>query len=621
MSKKGDTIHQFEYKAEMKQLLNLIIHSLYTHPEVFLRELISNASDALNKVRVLKLTDKNVIDPEAELKITIKADEKKKTFSIEDSGIGMTEEDLINNIGTIARSGTLEYLQTHKNDQKALEEELIGKFGVGFYSVFMVTDEVIIETRHASENAKGYRWRSSGEGTFTIEEIVKKERGTKIAFTLKETAKEFAEEFKIKSIINKYSNFADFPIYLGDEKINTVSALWRKNASDVTESDLNEFYKYISNDYEEPLGHLQLNLEGASVNFKALLFIPKNAPFDLYRNPHFYKGLNLYSNKILIQNECKDLMPEYLGFIKGVVDTIDLPLNVSREVTQSSPVMAKIKKAIVKRVFALLSDWAEKDSEKYLTFYKNFGRLLETGINSDFENRDKIMELLRYESSTKKSGELVSLKEYVGRMKDDQKEIYYISGDSRDALESNPNLEYFKKNDIEVFFLTDPIDVFIFPSLSEYDKKKIKSIDKADIELKPEDKIEKPEDNLSQSLLDLFKETLGERVENVVASKRLVDSPVTLVAGKDAMDPQIERMMKMMNQGHMGMGAKKIMEVNTDHPLIRNLSKKYLANSTDPFIKTCIEQLYAGSLLIEGDIKSPSDFVKRMNQIIEEATK
>jgi molecular chaperone HtpG len=621
MSKKQDQVHQFEYKAEMKQLLDLIIHSLYTHPEVFLRELISNASDALNKVRILKLTDPDIIDPDAELKITINADSKKKTFSIADTGIGMTEEDLINNIGTIARSGTLQYLKDHKDDQKALQEELIGKFGVGFYSVFMVTDEVIIETRHAAKDSKGVRWRSTGEGTFTIEEIEKAERGTKIAFTLKEDSKEFAEEHTIKETINKYSNFADFPIFFKDEKINTVSAIWRKSQSDVTDTERNEFYKFISNDYEEPLGHLHMALEGSVVNFKALLFIPKNAPFDMYRNPNFFKGLHLYSNKILIQSECKDLIPEYMGFLRGVVDTIDLPLNVSREVTQNSPLMIKIKSAIMKKVFAFLQDWAEKDVDKYNEFYKNFGRLLETGMNSDFENRDKIMELLRYESSAKSAGEFVSLKDYVSRMKPDQKEIYYISGDSRQALEANPNLEYFKKNDIEVFFLYDPIDVFTFPSLFEYDKKKIKSIDKADIELKAEDKIEKGDNKLSESLLTLFKETLGERVADVVASKRLVDSPVTLVAGKDAMDPQIERMMKMMNQPGAGMNAKKIMEVNTDHPLVRNLSRRYLANSNDPIIKTCIEQLYSGALLIEGDIASPTDFVKRMNTIIEEATK
>jgi len=619
MPKDTDSVHKFEYKAEMKQLLNLIVHSLYTHPEVFLRELISNASDALNKVRVRQLTDKNIIDPDAELKITIKADAKKKTFLIEDSGIGMTEDDLVNNIGTIARSGTLEFLQTNKSNDKALEEELIGKFGVGFYSVFMVADEVIIETRHADVDSKGYRWRSSGEGTFTVEEIEKGERGTRIAFTLKESAKEFGEKSKITETINKYSNFADFPIYLGEEKVNTVSALWRKSSADIKESEVNEFYKFISNDYDNPQGHLHMSLEGAVVNFKALLFIPQNAPYDMYRNPNFYQGLHLYSNKILIQSECKDLMPEYLGFIKGVVDTIDLPLNVSREVTQASPLMSKIKNNITKKVFDFLKNWAENEPEKYNAFYKNFGRLLETGLSTDFENRDKIIELLRYESSQQKAGEIVSLKDYVSRMNDDQKEIYYLSGESREALEANPNLEYFKKNNIEVILLTDPIDIFSFPSIFEYDKKKIKSIDKSDIDLKAEDTIEKGEDNLSKSLLSLFKDTLSDRVADVISSKRLVDSAVTLVAGKDSMDPQMERMMKMMNQVHTS--SKKIMEVNTAHPLVRNLSKRYLTDSNDPFIKTCIEQLYAGAVLIDGDATSPTDFVKRMNQIIEEATK
>ena len=362
-----------------------------------------------------------------------------------------------------------------------------------------------------------------------------------------------------------------------------------------------------------------MSIEGTVVNFKALLFIPQKAPFDLYRNPNFFKGLHLYSNKILIQRECKDVIPEYMGFLRGVVDTIDLPLNVSREVTQSSPLMIKIKNAIVKKVFSYLTEMAAKEPEKYVQFYKNFGRLLEAGINSDFENRDKIIELLRYESSMKKPDELVSLEEYVSRMSEDQKEIYYFSGESRDGLESSPNLEYLKKNEIEVILLTDPIDIFTFPSLVEYKNKKIKSIDKADIDLKAEDSIEKPDDSLSQSLLSVFKEALGDRVKDVVSSKRLVDSPVTLVASQDSLNPHMERMMQMMNKQETL--SKKIMEVNTEHPLIRNLSKRYLANSNDPFIRTCIEQLYEGALIMEGTIASPADFVKRMNTIIEEATR
>jgi len=616
MEKHTEHMHKFEFKAEMKQLLSIIIHSLYSHPEVFLRELISNSSDALNKIRFRKLTDTNIIDPEAELRIKIEVDSKKQTFSIEDSGIGMTEEELINNIGTLARSGTLEFLSQVKEQQKQFDGNLIGKFGVGFYSVFMVADEVCIETRHADAASKGYLWKSTGEGTFTVEEIEKNDRGTKIYFKLKDTAVEFCQEYKIKEVINKYSNFADFPIYLKDEKINRVTALWHKKTEELKETELDEFYKFLTNDYEAPLGHMHLSIEG-TVNFKALIFIPKTAPTDLYRL-HTEKSLHLYSSKILIQNDCKELLPDYLRFVKGVVDTEDLPLNVSREVTQASPAMSKIKDMLTSKILAFLQTWAEKEKEKYSTFYTNFGPLLKIGINSDFENRDKIIELFRFESSLKSKGELISFKEYSTGMSPDQKEIYYLSGESRATLEKNPNLEYFNKNKIEVMLLTDPIDIFVMPSINEYDKKPIKSIEKADIELKPEDKIEKPDDNLSKSLISLFKETLREKVEDVVASKRLVDSPVTLVVGKSGLDPQMEKMMRAMNKDYST--AKKIMEINLTHPLIRNLSKIYLSDTTNPLLRKCITQLYEGALFIEGELPVSTDFVKRMNEIMQEAT-
>lgn len=616
MDKQTEHIHKFEFKTEMKQLLSIIIHSLYSHPEVFLRELISNSSDALNKIRFRKLTDTNIIEPDAELRIKIEVDTKKQTFSIEDSGIGMTEEELINNIGTLARSGTLEFLSQVKEQQKQFDGNLIGKFGVGFYSVFMVADEVCIETRHANTGSKGYLWKSTGEGTFTVEEIEKENRGTKIYFRLKDSASEFCQEYKIKEVINKYSNFADFPIYLKDEKINKVTALWHKKTEEIKETELDEFYKFITNDYESPLGHMHLSIEGA-VNFKALIFIPKTAPTDLYRL-HTEKSLHLYSSKILIQNDCKELLPDYLRFVKGVVDTEDLPLNVSREVTQASPAMAKIKDMLTSKILSYLQTWAEKEKDKYSTFYTNFGPLLKIGINSDFENRDKIIELFRFESSLKSKGELISFKEYASAMSPDQKEIYYLSGESRATLEKNPNLEYFNKNKIEVMLLTDPIDIFVIPSINEYDKKPIKSIEKADIELKPEDKIEKPDDNLSKSLISLFKETLREKVEDVVASKRLVDSPVTLVVGKTGLDPQMEKMMRAMNKDYST--AKKIMEINLTHPLIRNLSKIYLSDTTNPLLRKCITQLYEGALFIEGELPVSTDFVKRMNEIMQEAT-
>ncbi len=617
MSEQETKIHKYEYKAEMKQLLDIIIHSLYTHPEVFLRELISNASDALNKLRFKKLTDKNIIDPDAELLIKIDFDSKAQTFSIEDNGIGMTEADLVNNIGTVAKSGTMEFIKKLKEENKPFDVNLIGKFGVGFYSVFMVTDEVTIETRYADSTSKGYSWKSTGEGTYTIEEIDKSDRGTKISFKLKDNFKEFSEEYKIKEIINKYSNFADFPIYLKKEKVNTVSALWHRKSSEIKENELTEFYKFITNDFDEPLAHLHLSVEGA-VNFKSLLFIPKSAPFDFLRTRDI-KSIHLYSNKILIQDDCKEVLPEYLRFAKGIVDTIDLPLNVSREVTQKSPVMIKIKNTLTSKILSFLQDMASNDPKKYEEFYKNFGPLMKTGINMDFANREKIIELLRFETTLTKKGEISSLKEYISRMKESQKEIYYVSGEKRDDLEKNPNLEYFIKNGIEVLLLTEPVDIFVVPTIMEYDKKNLKSIDKADIDLMPEDKIEKADDNLSKSLLSLFKDTLKDKVEDVLASKRLVDSAVTLVVGKNAMDPQIERMMKMMH--NESAPSKKILEINLSHPLIKNLSKIYIADQNSPLLKKCIFQLYDGALFIEGEIPSGADFIKRMTELMEEATK
>ena len=609
---------EFEYQAEMKQLLHLIVHSLYTHPEVFLRELISNASDAMNVVRFRQLTDTTMIDRDAPLEVRITMDKETRAFSIEDSGIGMTKEELINHIGTIARSGTLAFLRQVKKDQKSLDGDLIGQFGVGFYSTFMVTDEVTIETRHANQDSVGYRWKSLGEGKFSIEEIDRAKRGTKISFVLKEESKEFAEEWRVKQIIKKYSNFVDFPVYVGEEKVNTVTALWQKRKDDLKEEELNEFYKYLSNDFQAPLGYLHVALEG-SVNFKSLLFIPETAPVALFSEKD-YKGLHLYVNRVLIQDDCKDLLPEYLRFIKGVVDTEDLPLNVSREVTQNSPVMAKINKTLTGKVLGLLEDWAANDAAKYEKFYRGFSPLLKTGINTDFSNRDKLVNLLRFESSATEKGQFTSFKEYVARMASEQKEIYYVSGDHRETIERNPNLEYFKKHGIEVLFLTDPVDVFVVPSLIEYDKKPLKSIDKADIEVKPEEANEAGlTESASTSLLTTFKELLLDKVEDVVASKRLVDSAVTLVVGKEGMDSQTERMMKMFNKEYAG--SKKIMEVNLSHPLIKNLWHLHQQDSKSPLLKTMVWQLYEAALLLEGNLSSPTDFVARMTEIMERATR
>jgi molecular chaperone HtpG len=609
---------QFEFRAELKQLLHLIIHSLYTHPEIFLRELISNSSDALNKIRFRMLTDKKVIDPEKELKIWIEVDEKKKLFSIEDSGIGMTKQELIEEIGTVAHSGTLEFLRKIQQDKKQLDGNLIGQFGVGFYSVFMVTDEVTIETRHADVDSKGYRWSSKGEGTFTVEEIERKERGTKISFTLKKEAEEFSDAFRIKEIIKKYSNFVDFPILVGKEQVNRVTAIWQRPKSEIKNEELTEFYKFISDDYQPPLGHLQLAIEGA-VNFKALIFIPETAPLTFFRED-LEKTVHLYSNKIFIQDNAKELVPEYLRFIKGVVDSEDIPLNVSREWVQSSPVIAKIKNTLVSKILGFLEEWAKNEPERYKKFYQNFGSLFKTGVNSDFANRDKIIDLLRFESTRTENEQLASLKEYVSRMKEGQKEIYYLSGENKEIIKRNPNLEYFRKNEYEVLLLTDPIDIFIIPGIPEYDKKPLKSIEKADLDLKPDEKAaeEALSAGLAKSLISVFKETLGDKVEDVIESKRLVNSPVTLVSGKEGLDSSMEKMMKFMNKDFSG--SKKILELNTQHPLIKNLARINLVSSKDPLLRNCILQLYEGALLINNNLESPSEFISRMTEIMQKAT-
>lgn len=614
-------VQEFEYKAEMKQLLDLIVHSLYTHPEIYLRELISNASDALSKVRFNALTDQEMLDKEVDLVIRITIDPKEMTFVIEDSGVGMTEEELIANLGTVAKSGTLGFMQSLKEQQKQLDGNLIGQFGVGFYSVFMVTEEVTVETRSSHPGSQGFRWRSGGQGTYTIEKIDKAERGTKISFKFKEESKEFAEEYRVEQIVKKYSNFVDFPIYLGDKQLNSITALWQRSKNELKDEEVNEFYKFIANDYQDPLDYLPVSVEGM-VTFKALLFLPKEAPPEmLYRQGELENhGPQLYVKKVLIQNECRDLLPEYLRFIAGVVDTEDLSLNVSREVVQSSPVMAKIRQILTGKILGWFESLAKEQPEKFKTFYKAFGPIIKIGLNTDFTNRDKLIELLRFESTKTVDGEYVTLKEYSERMGADQKEIYYHSGTSKGQLLAHPNLEYFQEMGIEVLLLSDPVDVFVIPSIHEYDKKPLKSIEKADIDFSKKNK-ETPEpiaENLLSPVLQLFRETLGEGVEDVIESHRLVNSPVTLVSGKDGLDSQMEKMMKMM-RSDMPAG-KRILEVNTAHPIIRNLAGLISADPANPLIVTAMKQLYEGALFLEGGLDSTTGFLSRMNELIEAAT-
>lgn len=613
----SNSTKEFKFKAEMKQLLNIIIHSLYTNPEVFLRELISNSSDALNKLRFLKLTNENIIQPEKELFIKIELDKENGIFSISDSGIGMTEKELINQLGTVAKSGTLEFLKNLKKSNTEINGNLIGQFGVGFYSVFMVTDEVTVETRSALPDNPSLRWVSQGEDKFSIEHIDEIDRGTKISFKLKDEYKDFAQDHYVKSILNKYSNFIDYEIYVNNEKVNNVKPIWEKRKEDISEDELKEFYKFISNDYEPYLDYLQLNIEG-NVNFKAIVFIPSVA------NPMFMreftdKTLSLYTNKVFISDEIKEILPDYLRFVKGVIDTEDLPLNVSREVVQSSPVTAKISRVLSGKILQMLEDWAANDKPKYETFFKQFGSLFKLGITTDFSNRERLIELYRFNTSACKTDELTSFKEYVARMKPEQKEIFYLSGSSIESIKHNPNLEYFKKMDYEVIFLPDPTDLFVFPYIFEYDKKPIIAIDKYKIEESQKPDSEKPEaDEKSNSLIEAFKRVLKDEVEDVRISHRLVDSPVTLVAGDNALDAQTEKMMQLLDKNFKA--QKKILEINLEHPLIKNLSKLNSETNSNPLLEKSILQLFDGAGLIYGEIKSPVDFNQRMIDFMIKAT-
>ncbi len=611
----------YKFKAEMRRLLDLIVNSLYANPDIFLRELISNSSDALNKVRFLKLTNSNVIDPEAELRIDIEVSESDGSFSISDTGIGMTKKDLINKLGTVASSGAAEFLSKLKGKGEEIQKELIGKFGVGFYSAFMVTDQITVETLYAAKGSRGYRWISKGEEDFFIEEIDRKKRGTKIYFKFKEEYKEYANAAKIESIVKEYSNFVDFPIYINGKKVDTVKAIWQKSKDEIDEKELKEFYKFVSGDFQDPLGHIVLSIEGA-VNFKAILFVPQSAPPSIFQD-FLDKSARLYSNKILIQENCKDLLPDYLRFVRGAVDTEDLPLNVSRETIQKSPKIAKIRKILTDKILGLLKEWLEKEPEKYDKFFKEFGFILKAGLSSDFANKEKLLELVKYETSELPKGKTKTLKEYVKTMPEDQKEIYFAIGDNRDLIEKNPQLEYFKDKGFEVILLYDPADVFTFPYIGEFEGKPIVSIEKAkidDSDLAKPDK-EKLSDAETKELTEFVKSVLGDKVEKVSASKRLTRSPAAIVSSEKGLDKHMEKALSYLDKNFQE--SKKVLEINPSHPLIINLGRaiKNKENKESELIKKIAYALYENAKLTDGKLDDPISFIEANYEIMSEVVK
>jgi len=618
---------KFHFKAEVKQLLDILVHSLYTSRDIFLRELISNSSDALDKLRFESNKGTKIIDNNLPLEIKITFDEKKKILTIEDSGIGMTKDEIISDIGTIAKSGSAEFLK-QLTDTKQDASNIIGKFGVGFYSIFMVAKEVIIKTKSYKKDEPAIMWKSDGLGDYEISELDDKiKRGTTIEIHLKDDAEEFAEKYRLESIIKKYSNFIQFPILLEKEKVNTVSAIWREPKNSVTKEQYAEFYKYLSFDSEEPFEIIHTSVD-APIQFSALVFIPKKSNEWFKYNREDY-GLDLYVKRVLIQHKNKDLLPEYLSFIVGVVDSEDLPLNISRETLQEDIIFNKISSSVTSQVLSYLQKIAKDDKEQYAKFWKEHGQIFKLGY-MDFANAEKYTGLLRFNSSSSKDAdELVSLDEYVKRMKKDQKEIYYAPGQSRDALALDPHLEIFKSKGIEVLYLYDPIDEFVISALNKYKDFDLKSVENADPnklekiesveEKKEETKKLSSDDQLHfDSLLAKMKEVLGDRIEDVKESNRLKDSPSCIVAKEEGMSASMQKMLKLANQ-NIG-EQKKIFEVNKDHKLLRNLLTVFKKSSDDNYIKNVTEQLYESALLLEGSLDDPHRLVNRLNKMLEESS-
>jgi molecular chaperone HtpG len=620
----ADNKQSLEFQTEAKQVLHLMIHSLYTHKEVFLRELISNASDALDKLRFESLTNP-ALAPLAgggEPGIRIKLDPKAKTIMVSDNGIGMTRQEAIGNLGTIARSGSKEFLERLSGDQKT-DSNLIGRFGVGFYSVFMVASQVKVVTRRAgAKPEEAVVWESAGETGYTIEETVKEAQGTDITVYLNDDAAEYADRWKVRSLIRKYSDFIAFPITLPDEKgkdevVNQTKPIWCRPAVEVTSEQYEEFYQQVLAGVDKPLAVLHGRAEGVT-EYSSLLFIPASSPFDLFSLERKH-GIKLYVKRVFILDNCKELLPEYLRFVKGVVDSEDLPLNVSREILQKNPLVERIRKSLVTKILGKLADMAAGEPESYRTFWKAFGSALKEGIHTDPENREKLIELLRFPSSMGAPDELVSLKTYAGRMRADQKEMYYITGETRELVEKSPHLEVFRAKSIEVLFLADPIDEWIVPDIYNYDNKKLKSITQGDLDLgdlgKEEQEARKKAETRFKKLSERIKNILAGQVKDVRVTTRLKDSPACLVSEENAMGAHMEKIMKAMGQEVPS--APQILEINAGHPVITNLNSRYEKNPTDPELEEWVRLLYEQAMIAEGRmVPDPLAYSKRVNALL-----
>lgn len=636
METRKETHH---FRTEVQQLLNLIIHSLYSHKEIFLRELISNASDAIDKLRFKSQLEPGLLENDPEFRIRITADPAARTITVSDNGIGMTYDEVIENIGTIAKSGTAGFLEAIKESKGLVKPELIGQFGVGFYSAFMVAERVTLTTR-AAGSSLGTRWESAGDGSYTIEETVKEARGTDVILHLRkreEDEQDFTNEWVLRDIVKRHSDFVSYPIVMAverhepipekeqivgsdgqpikertvirDETLNSMKAIWTRNKDDVTDEEYAEFYKHISHDWNEPLTKLHMHLEGTT-EYDALLFIPSHAPFDFFR-PGRKHGIHLYCKRVFIMDDCQELLPEYLGFIQGVVDAPDLNLNVSREILQHDPLMRNIRKNLVKRILDLL---AGMEKEQYNTFYKEFGQILKIGIQSDTENKDRIAKLLRYR--TTKSGEqLISLKEYVDNMRVDQDGIYYITGENAAALLNSPHLERLREKDIEVLLMTEPIDEWTAQSLHEYEGKVLKSAEKGDLALVDIDAATK--DSFT-ALFTFVKEQLQDKIRDVRASTHLKESVACLSGDAYQMSGYLEKMLKAYGQPVQE--VKRVLELNIEHPVLQKLKTLHAKDKDDPVLKDYSQLLLDMAIIGEGGtVENPARFSKMVGDLMSNA--
>ena len=613
-----------KFQTEVNQLLHLIIHSLYSSKEIFLRELISNASDALDKLKYLTLTDDTFKSIKYDPKIEISyLDKDNKLLTVSDCGIGMNKDGLAKNLGTIARSGTKQFLENLTGDSKK-DSSLIGQFGVGFYSSFMVADKVEVISRKAGEK-EAWIWTSDGKSGYSIDNSVRKTAGTDIVLHLNDEGKEFVNRWEIQNIIKKYSNHIPFPIFLhyeeekydkkgevkGKEKktdqVNAASAFWKRPKSELKKKDYNEFYKTISQDHEDPMMHIHTQAEG-TLDYTTLFYIPKIAPFDLFQVDH-QAGVKLYVKRVFITEDDKELMPSYLRFVRGIIDSEDLPLNVSREILQKNRILAKIKSNSVKKILSELTALTKK-KDKYLEFYEQYGRLLKEGAYQDFENRDTLLELLKFKSS--KTDDYTSLAEYVDRMKEDQKSIYHITGENEESLRNSPLLEMYNGKDMEVLIMDDPFDEIIIPSLQKYKEKPFKSVHHSDAadDLKTEDSKSDKKD--LKPLVKKIKKVLGGQVKDVLISSRLNESPSCIVADQNDPTAKMQEMFKAMGQSTMP-DVKPILEINPEHKIVKKMKS---LGKTKTFEDLCW-LLYEQAMLIEGvKLPNPATFVTRLNNFL-----